>query len=91
MKFKVVLYENEEGVGIGCPSLPGCWSQGKTREEALENIQVGIREFLEVTWNELAQEIADNQKEDNTLVVSLANVEVDVDEVESVPEIEVKV
>ncbi len=47
MKLKVVLYPSDEGIAISVPSLPGCWSQGATREEALENIAVAIREYLE--------------------------------------------
>jgi predicted RNase H-like HicB family nuclease len=47
MRFKVALYRSEEGVAVCVPSLPGCWSQGETVEEALENIAVAIREYLE--------------------------------------------
>lgn len=47
MKFKVALYPSEEGVAVCAPSLPGCWSQGETVEEALANIAVAIREYLE--------------------------------------------
>ena len=47
MKFKVVLYPSEEGFAVSAPSLPGCWSQGETAEEALENIAVAIQEYLE--------------------------------------------
>ncbi len=47
MKYKVVLQESEEGFSVSCPGLPGCWSQGKTEQEALENIQDAIREYLE--------------------------------------------
>ena len=47
MKFKVAYYPSEEGVAICVPSLPGCWSQGETLEEAMENIAVAIREYLE--------------------------------------------
>jgi predicted RNase H-like HicB family nuclease len=47
MRFKVALYPSEEGVAICVPSLPGCWSQGDTVEDALENIAVAIREYLE--------------------------------------------
>jgi len=46
MKYKVVLKESEEGFSISCPGLPGCWSQGATEEEALENIQDAIAEYL---------------------------------------------
>jgi predicted RNase H-like HicB family nuclease len=47
MKFKVALYLSEEGVAVSVPSLPGCWSQGETEEEALANIADAIREYLE--------------------------------------------
>ena len=46
MKYRVVLKESEEGFSISCPGLPGCWSQGATEEEALENIQDAIAEYL---------------------------------------------
>lgn len=47
MKFKIALYPSEEGVAVCVPSLPGCWSQGATEEEALVNIADAIREYLE--------------------------------------------
>ncbi len=47
MKYKVVLHRSEEGYSVSCPGLPGCWSQGQTEEEALENIRDAIREYLE--------------------------------------------
>ena len=47
MDFRVLLIESEEGVAVSCPMLRGCHSQGATREEALENIQIAIREWLE--------------------------------------------
>ncbi|MGH9432278.1 MAG: type II toxin-antitoxin system HicB family antitoxin [Terriglobia bacterium] len=46
MKVKVALYPSEEGFAVSVPSLPGCWSQGATREEALTNIADAIREYL---------------------------------------------
>jgi len=46
MKVKVVLYPSEEGFAVSAPSLPGCWSQGATEEEALANIADAIREYL---------------------------------------------
>jgi predicted RNase H-like HicB family nuclease len=48
MSYRVVLIESDEGYAVGCPALPGCWSQGATREEALDNICEAIREVLEV-------------------------------------------
>jgi len=44
--YPVILKESEEGYAVGCPSLPGCWSQGKTEGEALDNIRVAIHEYL---------------------------------------------
>lgn len=47
MTFKVMLVpEDEGGFSVRCPGLPGCWSQGETEEEALENIADAIREYL---------------------------------------------
>ncbi len=48
MQYKVNLKQTEEGYTIWCPSLPGCASQGKTKEEALENIQDAIESYLQV-------------------------------------------
>ena len=53
MKYKVVLQESEEGFAVSCPGLPGCWSQGKTEEEALRNIKDAIREYLETVRESL--------------------------------------
>jgi predicted RNase H-like HicB family nuclease len=46
MTYKVRLHESEEGYSVSCPGLPGCWSQGETEEEALENIRIAIEEYL---------------------------------------------
>ena len=46
MRYKVVLKRSEEGYSVSCPGLPGCWSQGNSEKEALENIQDAIREYL---------------------------------------------
>jgi len=45
--YRVALRRSEEGYSVSCPGLPGCWSQGATEEEALANIQVAIREYVE--------------------------------------------
>ncbi len=48
MKFKVILREGEDGwYVVEVPSLPGCISQGKTVDEALENIKEAIALCLE--------------------------------------------
>ena len=46
MNYKVRIQESEEGFSVSCPGLPGCWSQGETEEEALENIKDAIQEYL---------------------------------------------
>jgi predicted RNase H-like HicB family nuclease len=46
MRYKVVLQRSDEGYSVSCPGLPGCWSQGSSEKEALENIQDAIREYL---------------------------------------------
>lgn len=46
MKYKVVLHRTDEGVSVSVPGLPGCWSEGDTEDEALENIRDAISEYL---------------------------------------------
>lgn len=49
MKFVVTLERDEDGMLVAeCPSIPGCISEGKTEEEALENIREAIIGCLEV-------------------------------------------
>lgn len=49
------LIKTEEGYSVSCPGLPGCWSQGKTEEEALANISDAIHDYL-IVARELAGE-----------------------------------
>jgi len=47
MKFRVLIEQDEDGVFVAeCPTLPGCISQGKTREEAMANIRDAIQGYL---------------------------------------------
>ena len=47
MKYRVYLEQDEDGVFVAsCPALPGCVSQGETRQEATENIQEAIEGYL---------------------------------------------
>ncbi len=47
MKFAITLEYDEDGyVVASCPSLPGCHSQGKSKAEALANIQEAIRGYI---------------------------------------------
>ncbi|MDK2463366.1 MAG: type II toxin-antitoxin system HicB family antitoxin, partial [Candidatus Korarchaeota archaeon] len=48
MRFGVIIERDEDGMYVvQCPALPGCVSQGRTREEALENIKDAIKGYLE--------------------------------------------
>ncbi len=54
MKYKIALRKSEEGYSVSCPALPGCWSQGATEEEAVENIKVAIEEYLAAVADSLS-------------------------------------
>ena len=53
MRYRIALHESEEGFSVSVPGLPGCWSQGATEAEALENIKDAIREYLAVVDEQL--------------------------------------
>jgi predicted RNase H-like HicB family nuclease len=48
MRYKIALLKTDEGYSVSVPGLPGCWSQGITEEEALQNIQDAIQEYFAV-------------------------------------------
>ena len=48
MRYRILIEQDEDGIFIAeCPALPGCISQGKNRNEALQNIQDAIKGYLE--------------------------------------------
>jgi predicted RNase H-like HicB family nuclease len=53
MVYKVRLRRSDEGYAVSVPGLPGCWSEGATEAEALENIRAAIEEYLAVVDAEL--------------------------------------
>ena len=55
MRYKVVLEPSDEGYAVSVPGLPGCHSQGRDEDEALENIRDAIQEYLSVV-NELSED-----------------------------------
>ena len=55
MTYKVALRRTEEGISVWVPGLPGCWSEGATEEEALDNISDALAAYLSVA-EELATE-----------------------------------
>ncbi len=49
MTFSVTIERDEDGMWcVSCPAIPGCHSQGATRDEAIENIKDAIKDCLEV-------------------------------------------
>jgi len=54
--YNITLVHSEEGWAVWCNDLPGCNSQGDTREEAIENIKDAIREILDVKRERLMKE-----------------------------------
>ena len=46
MKYTVILHRSDDGISVSVPALPGCWSEGDTEDEALENIRDAIQEYL---------------------------------------------
>jgi len=52
VKYRVIIEQDEDGMFIAeVPSLPGCFSQGKTRTEALKNIKEAIELYIESLKN----------------------------------------
>ena len=56
MRYRIALHQSDEGFSVSVPGLPGCWSQGSTESEALENIKDAIREYLSVVEEQLRGE-----------------------------------
>lgn len=47
MRYKVNIQKTDEGYSVWVPGLPGCWSQGATEDDALDNIRDAIQSYLE--------------------------------------------
>ena len=56
MRYRVAIHRSDEGFSVSVPGLPGCWSQGGTEDEAIENIRDAIREYLSVVDEQLRGE-----------------------------------
>ena len=56
MRYRVAVHQSEEGCSVSVPGLPGCWSQGATDVEAVENIKDAIRDYLAVVEEQLRGE-----------------------------------
>jgi len=62
-RYIVSILQSAEGFSVWVPGLPGCASQGQTEQEALENIQDAIKEYLEV-----AEGLAAGERREVTVV-----------------------
>ena len=69
MRYEILLIKAEEGYTVGYPALPGCWSEGDTREEAMANIRTAIAEYLDCVAEETAERKAEYQREGCTVEV----------------------
>lgn len=56
VKYKIAIRSSEEGFSASAPGLPGCWSQGATADEAIENMKIAIREYLDVVEEQLGDD-----------------------------------
>lgn len=56
MKYKIAIHQSEEGFSVSVPGLPGCWSDGASEQEALDNIREAIREYVSVVEEQLRGE-----------------------------------
>jgi predicted RNase H-like HicB family nuclease len=56
MRYRIALHHSEEGYAVSVPGLPGCWSQGATEAEAIENVRDAIREYLAAVEDQLRGE-----------------------------------
>ncbi|MBI3524327.1 MAG: type II toxin-antitoxin system HicB family antitoxin [Betaproteobacteria bacterium] len=56
MRYRIALHQSDEGFSVSVPGLPGCWSQGATEDEAVENIKDALREYLAVVDEQLRGE-----------------------------------
>ncbi|MCU0838148.1 MAG: type II toxin-antitoxin system HicB family antitoxin [Rhodospirillales bacterium] len=56
MQYRIALHRSKEGIAVSVPGLPGCWSQGATEAEAIENAKDAIRDYLAVVDDLLRSE-----------------------------------
>ena len=56
MRYRIALHQSGEGYSVCVPGFPGCWSQGSSEAEAIENIKDAILEYLAVVDDQLRGE-----------------------------------
>ena len=68
-RFTIVIEKDPQGYFVFCPELQGCYSQGETYEEALDNIRDAIKLHIE-------DRLEDKEEVPTTASVSLATVDI---------------
>ena len=69
MNYRITLVESDEGWAVWCDDLPGCCSQGGTREEAVANIRDAIKDWLAVRDEDTQRDLeAENARYVRTFV-----------------------
>jgi predicted RNase H-like HicB family nuclease len=71
LTFPIVIESDADGYFVSCPALQGCYSQGNTYEEAIENIKDAIRLHIE-------DRLADGEEIPQSASISLSTVEITV-------------
>lgn len=56
MRYRIAIHQSDEGYSVSVPGLPGCWSQGLTEAEAVENLSDAIREYLAIVEEQFSGE-----------------------------------
>ena len=56
MRDRIALHQSDEGFSVSVPGLPGCWSQGASEAEAIDNIKDAIREYLALVEEQLRRD-----------------------------------
>jgi len=71
-KVSIVLEKDDNGYYVYSPELPGCHSQGDTKEEALRNIQEAVELYLEDLSDEEKRELISKEIDFSTIPVTIA-------------------
>jgi predicted RNase H-like HicB family nuclease len=75
LKFRVVLEPQPEGGYVAyVPALPGCMSQGETKEEALKNVKEAIELYLEVVEEKKLKDTMRDLKRRNNIQIAEVSV-----------------
>lgn len=82
MKFKVVLYQTDDGYTVFCPGLQGCITEGNSLDDALSNAQIAIREYMEASWIEMKEEIERDSQDSHIIDIKINEVDVELEGVE---------